>query len=86
MLGIPIDKPANSLCDNNSVVPNVTKPESTLSNKHNSIAYHSKVRESVATCSLRVHHEPGSTNLADVLTKWFSPDKHLELCCHMLWR
>jgi len=85
MLGIAIDKPTNTFCDNNSVLLNLTKPDSTLQKKYNSIAYH-KVRESVATGSLRVHHKPGATNLADVLTKWLPPHKHFELCCHMLWR
>ena len=85
MLGIPILEPTNTFCDKNSVVINVTKPESTLQKKHNSIAYH-KVRESVASGALRVHHEPGSTNLADVLNKWLPPHKHLELCRRMLWR
>ena len=84
MLGIPIDEPTNTFCDNNSFVLNVTKPESTLQKKHNSIAYH-KVRESVATGSFWVHHEPRATNLADVLTKWLPPHKHLDLCRHMLW-
>jgi hypothetical protein len=37
MFGIPIDGPASMFCDNNSVVLNVTVPESTLSKKHNAI-------------------------------------------------
>ena len=74
MFGIAIDGPTNTLCDNNSVVQNVTRPESVLQKKHNSIAYH-KVRESVASTAMRVLHEPGATNLADILTKWLPPLK-----------
>ena len=51
-----------------SVVTNVTRTESTLQRKHNSVAYH-KVRESVASCSIHVKHEAGANNMADVLTK-----------------
>ena len=38
MFGIPIDGPTNTFCDNNSVVQNVTRPESVLQKKYNSIA------------------------------------------------
>jgi hypothetical protein len=85
MFGIPIDGPTNTFCDNNSVVTNVTKPDSVLQKKHNSIAYH-KVRKSVAAGALRVKHEPGATNLADVLTKWLPAYKHMECCKQMMWR
>ena len=74
MFGIAIDGPTNTFCDNNSVVQNVTRPESVLQKKHNSIAYH-KMRESVASTAMRVLHEPGATNLADILTKWLPPLK-----------
>ena len=43
MFGIPIAGSANVFCDNDSVVVNCTKPESTIKKKHNAIAYH-KVR------------------------------------------
>jgi hypothetical protein len=68
MMGIPLDGPTNVFCDNESVFKNVTKPESTLKKKHNSIAYH-KVRESVAAKIIRIAWEDGRFNLADVLTK-----------------
>jgi hypothetical protein len=38
--GVPIDGPANMYCDNNSVVINSSKHDSTLKKKHNAIAYH----------------------------------------------
>ena len=40
MFGIPIDGPMNVYCDNEVVTKNVIYPESTLKNKHNSIACH----------------------------------------------
>ena len=63
MMGVPITGPTNTFCDNESVVKNASKPESTLSKKHNSVAYH-KVRESVAAEVIRVTYEPGSVNLS----------------------
>ena len=68
MMGVPIDGPTNIRCDNMSVVHNVTKPESTLKKKSNSIAYHF-VRENVANGTIRVAWESTLTNLADCLTK-----------------
>jgi len=68
MFGIPIDGPANVLCDNEAVVKNSSVPESTLKKKHNSIAYH-RVREAVAAGTIRIAKESTETNLADVLTK-----------------
>ncbi len=68
MFGVPIDGPANVYCDNNSVVTNSIRPESTLKKKHNAIAYH-KVREAIAQGTIRIAKEPGETNLADILTK-----------------
>ena len=46
MMGVPIDGPTDCFCDNQSVANNATLPHSTLSKKHNTIAYH-KVRERV---------------------------------------
>ena len=40
MFGIPIDGPANILCDNQSCVNGSSKIESTLDKKHVSLAYH----------------------------------------------
>jgi hypothetical protein len=43
-MGFPLLGPTSFLCDNQSVITNASRPESTLSKKHNSIAYH-RVRE-----------------------------------------
>jgi hypothetical protein len=84
IFGIPIDGPTNSFCDNKSVVTNVANPESTLSKKHNSIAYH-KVRECVAMKALRVSHEPGKMNCSDILTKFLGYEAHFNCCGYILF-
>lgn len=53
MIGLPVKGPHNVYCDNKWVVTNAALPESTLSKKRNSIAYH-KVREAVAACTTRI--------------------------------
>jgi hypothetical protein len=74
MFGVPIDGPTNIFCDNGAVCANTTKPESTLSKKHHSIAYH-RTREAVASNTCRVSKEHTSTNLADIFTKIMSAIK-----------
>ena len=66
--GVRVDTPANLLCDNQSVVLNTTRVESTLQRKHNAIAYH-YVREQVAAGTIRVGKVASEANLADPLTK-----------------
>jgi hypothetical protein len=83
MLGISLDGPANMYCDNNSVVTSSAKPESTLKEKHNAIAYH-KVRESIAQGTIRIAKEPGETNLADILTKPLPGPRMKMLIQHIL--
>jgi hypothetical protein len=68
MMGIPINGPTNGFCDNDSVVSNASKAESTLKKKHLSICYH-LVRECCARGSIRIAFEPTGTNLSDVCTK-----------------
>jgi hypothetical protein len=68
MFGLPIDGPTNMFCDNQSVVLNATRLESTLKKKHCAVAYH-RCRESQAAGITQWCHEPGETNLADILTK-----------------
>ena len=81
-MGVPLNGPANCFCDNNSVVMNVTNPASMLKKKHNSVAYH-KVRECMAAGAVRIAHEPGVTNVADMLTKILSAWKLKDCvkCC-----
>jgi hypothetical protein len=84
MFGIPIDGPPNVYCDNNSVVINSAKPESTLKKKHNTIAYH-KVRESIAQGTICIAKEPGESNLADILTKPLPGPRMKMLIQHILY-
>ena len=78
MFGVPIDGPANVLCDNQGVVKNTSIPESVLNKKHVSIAYHS-VREAAAAGILRVGKEDTETNLADLFTKQLSQARRNQL-------
>jgi hypothetical protein len=66
--GVPLDGPCNTFVDNKNVVTQSTKPESTLTKKQNSIAYH-KVRESIEMGVQRVCFEKGYDNQAYCLTK-----------------
>jgi hypothetical protein len=68
MFGVPINGPADVLCDNQSVVNNTSKIESVLNKKHSSIAYHA-VRWSVAAGIIRVGKVDTNENLTDAMTK-----------------
>ena len=84
MMGVPIEGPANTLVDNDSVVRNSTIPTSTLQRKHNSICYHF-VRESIAIKQIRVAYIPTSENLADMLTKPLGATKLKTFCQRILY-
>ena len=47
IFGVPVEGVTHVFCKNQSVFMNVSVPESTLSKKNNTVAYH-KVREAVA--------------------------------------
>jgi hypothetical protein len=68
MFGIPLEGCTSIFCDNESVVKNTTRSESTLGKKHLSIAYH-RCREAVAASFVRIGHIAGEINPADILTK-----------------
>ncbi len=74
MFGIPIEGPTDVLCDNQSVVNNMSKFESTLDKKHASITYHA-VRWGVAAGVIRVGKIDKDENLADAFTKRLSANK-----------
>ena len=74
MFGIPIDGTTDILCDNQSVVNNSSRFESTLNKKHALIAYHT-VRWSVAAGIIRVGKVYKDDILADVFTKMLSAVK-----------
>ena len=78
MFGVPIEGPTNVFCDNEAVCKNGTRPESTLTKKHHSIAYH-RTREAVAAETIRVSKEGTLTNLADLFTKTMAAPKREDL-------
>ena len=82
---VPIDGPADVMCDNQGVVKNTSLPESTLNKKHNAINYH-VIREAVAAGIIRVGKEDTETNLADLLTKPLSATRRKFLLQSILYR
>ena len=78
MFGVPIEGPTNVFCDNESVCKGVTRPESTLSKKHHSIAFH-RNREAVAAGTTRISWENTEMNLSDLFTKIMSSIKRNSL-------
>ena len=84
MFGVPLNGPADVMCDNAGVVKNTSIPESTLSKRHNAINYH-VIRESVAAGIMRVGKEDGDSNLADAFTKILPFPRRQFLFSRMLW-
>jgi hypothetical protein len=84
MLGITIDGPTNLFGDNQSVVVSATRALSTLKKKHNAIAYH-RVRESLGAGFVRFAHEPGVTNVADILSKPVPGPRKKALSKRIMW-
>jgi len=83
-MGIEIDVSTNVFCDNKSMVKNTTRPESMFKKKHNAIAYHC-VHEAQAAGVVRIAHEDGETNLANVLTKSLPGPRLHELISYILY-
>ena len=69
MMGVPIVGPSFVFGDNQSVIFNTSRPQSTLKKKSNSICYHA-VREAVASGKTTTAHIPTRFNLDDLLTKF----------------
>ena len=71
MFGIPIseDQPATViLCDNGSVVKNISNVESPLNKKHSAVAYHlSRWNVSAGVCTIA--RMPTGENISDAMTK-----------------
>lgn len=68
----------------NTLVKNVSFPESTLAKKHNAINYHI-IWEAVAAKILRVGKEDTLANIADVFTKLVPYTRKRELLAPFLW-
>ena len=71
MFGVPVDESTRVFCDNESVVNNTSKIESTLNKKHNSISYH-YVRWCVAAGIACIGWIASGENLSDAMTKRLS--------------
>jgi hypothetical protein len=84
MMGIPLNGPTSVFCDNQSVMKNMTAPESVLKKRHNAIAYH-RAREAQAAGFIRVARESGDTNIADLLTKLMPGPRLKDLIGYVLW-
>jgi len=67
-MGVPVEEKSYLLGDNQSVITSSTLPHSTLSKRHNALAYH-RVRSAVAAGFLKFCHIPSEGNVADILTK-----------------
>ena len=76
MFGVPIDGPADVLCDNQSVVNSTQRPDCVLSKKHLSICYH-RSQEAVAREVMRVGKIESENNLSDLFSKVLpGPTRH----------
>ena len=84
MMGIPLIGPTSVFCNNETVVKNMTAPESVLKKRHNAIAYH-RAREAQTAGIIQVAWENGETNVADVLMKVMPGPCLKELIGYVLW-
>ena len=78
MFGVPIDNTTKVLCDNESVVRNSSKLDSSLNKKHCALAYHA-VRWAVAASIIAVGWIPTRDNIADAMTKRLTATKREQL-------
>jgi hypothetical protein len=83
MFGIPILGPTTVYVDNQSVVNNGTRPESSIKKRHNAISFH-KIRESVAAGWIQIVKVGSKDNLADLLTKNLDGAHTDHICNHLL--
>jgi hypothetical protein len=84
MMGIKVSGLTAMFRDNESVVKNSTRPESTLKKKYNAIAYH-HVREAQAARIVAISHIAGTVNPSDVFTKSLPGWKLKDLIRFILW-
>ena len=70
-MGVPVETHSWLLGDNQSVITQSTVPSSTLSKRHNALAYH-RIRWAVAAGMVKFVKIPGKENAADALTKYLA--------------
>ena len=73
-LGVPITSKSYMFGDNWSVVSHATSPHSTLSKRHNILAFH-RVREAIAAKIIDFHCIQSEYNLSDMLSKHWGHNK-----------
>ena len=72
-LGAPITTKSFLFCDNRSVVTSAILPHSTLTKRHNILAFH-RVREAIAAKLMAFYWIQSAYNLSDMLSKhWDHP-------------
>ena len=72
-LGVPITTKSFLFGDNRSVVTSATLPHSTLTKRHNILAFH-RVREAIAAKLMAFYWIQSAYNLSDMLSKhWDHP-------------
>ena len=73
-LGVPIKSKSYMFVDNRSVVTSATLPHSTLSKRHNILAFH-RAREAIAAKIIDFHWIQSEYNLGDMLSKHWEHNK-----------
>ena len=73
-LAVPIKSKSYMFGDNRSVVTSATLPHSTLSKRHNILAFH-RVREAIAAKIIDFHWIQSEYNLSDMLSKHWEHNK-----------
>jgi len=81
LMGIPCEEPTFIYGDNQSVLCNLARPDSTLKQKSNSIAYHFVVREGAAKDEWRTAYINTNENPTDLFTKMLVAGKRE----HFIW-
>ena len=76
--GIEIDSSVGVFCDIKSVTKDTTNAESTLSKKHNVIAYH-LCQEAVVAGTIRVAKEDTTTIFSDLLINAMAKERREDL-------
>ena len=82
-LGVPIKSKSYMFGDNRSVVVSATLPHSTLSKRHNILAFH-RVREAIAAKIIDFHWIQSEYNLSDMLSKHWENNKILPMIQKLL--
>ena len=67
MLGVPVKGSVHLFGDNKGMVQNCSMLSSQLKKKHNAIAYHRRIRESVAAGIVKLGHVSSEKNLSDII-------------------